>query len=238
MKDESLPLLPTSKDRRWRLPHALGWILTRDVERVVELAPNEELIGLIMAFAIWRTKGVPLHADPNSAMAELAQRIAAGDVTATGRKFRDNLNVGGREHLELLVDGFVLGDLYSSIPGFPGVNLEDMHSSDRIVDIAVEVPGLLAAFPAEAVASIVGKSKGGRPPKFPWPEIGSHFLALLDDYGCPNIQNERWRNRAALTSELIEFVGRRYGEEPSPSVAKSRVAEMIKQFERARAALS
>jgi len=142
MSDERRPDIATLKDRRWTLCRALAWIVTRDIEKVRELATDAELVSLFMCVAFWRDDGVPLHSEPNAAWALLAKRIAAGEVEAHGRAFENNLKIGKREPIGSVADGFALGDLYSEILAFPGANLEDKHSSARIVDIVVRVRDL------------------------------------------------------------------------------------------------
>lgn len=226
------------KDRQWALVHALAWIITRDVERVGELKPQAELIELMITKAFWESEGVPLYSDPNVAWQQLSERIVAGEVDARGRGFTDNYQVTTRQPLELVADDYALGSLYSQILDFPGVQLEAIRSTDRIVDIKVHVPSLLAAFPAEADPLVATRSKGGRPAEYDWGEAKAHALALLEKHGLPDKDDKDLPNKAALAREVAVFMLNRHGREPASSQIKLHLAKWISEFVGTRATVN
>jgi hypothetical protein len=225
MSDED-PREPTLKDKHWTLCRALAWIVTRDIEKVRELASDAELVSLFMCVAFWRDDGVPLHSEPNAAWDLLAKRIAAGEVEAHGRAFENNLKIGKREPIGSVADGFALGDLYSEMLAFPGANLEDKHSSARIVDIVVRVRDLVSAFPAGASGIVVTKSKGGRPRAYDWDAAEAHAMELMEYHGLPSSTDAEF-TQAQLEKMISAFLG----EKPSESTVRDYVKKwMLKRL--------
>lgn len=227
MSDERHPDLATLKDKRWTLCRALAWIVTRDIQKVQELATEAELVSLFMCVAFWRDDGVPLHSEPNAAWALLAKRIAAGEVEAHGRAFENNLKIGKREPIGSVADGFALGDLYSEILAFPGANLEDKHSSARIVDIVVRVRDLVASFPAGAPGTVVVKSRGGRPRAYNWDAAEAHAMELMAYHGLPSSTDAEF-TQARLEAMISDFIGKQHPEGKEP--AESTVRENVKKW--------
>lgn len=227
MSDERRPDIATLKDRRWTLCRALAWIVTRDIEKVQELATDAELVSLFMCVAFWRDDGVPLHSEPNAAWALLAKRIAAGEVEAHGRALENNLKIGKRAPIGSVADGFALGDLYSEILAFPGANLEDKHSSARIVDIVVRVRDLVASFPAGASGTVAVKSRGGRPRAYDWDAAEAHAMELMDYHGLPSSIDAEF-TQARLEEMISDFIGKQHPEGKEP--AESTVRENVKKW--------
>lgn len=234
MSDERRPELASLDDSRWSLCRALAWIVTRDVEKIQELAPDAELVSLFACVAFWRSDGVPLHSEPNAAWALLAQRIAAGDVEAYGRAFRNNRDIGRRKSIGSVADGFALGDLASQILEFPGANLEDKHSSDRIVDIVIRVRDLIAAFPASASGTVAVRSKGGRPPVYDWDAAEKHAMELMDYHGLPSPTDTEF-TQARLEAMISSYIGKQHPDGKEP--AESTVRENVKKWMTKRRAL-
>lgn len=230
MSDED-PREPTLKDKHWTLCRALAWVVTRDIEKVRELASDAELVSLFMCKQFWVAEGTPLYADFNPAWALLAKGIAAGEVAAYGRAFESNMKIGKREPLGPVADGFALGDLYSEIPGFPGANLEDKHSAARIVDILIRVRDLVNAFPSTD-ALPENRSKGGRPPIYDWAAAEAHAMELMDYHGLPSPTDAEF-TQARLEAMISAFIGKQHpdGREPAESTVRENVKKwMLKRY--------
>lgn len=228
MISERRPDIVTLKDRHWTLCRALAWIVTRDVQKVQELADDAELVSLFACVVFWREDGAPLHSEPNAAWALLAEHIAAGEIQAHGRAFENNLKIGKREPLAPVADGFALGDLSSHILGFPGANLEDKHSSARIVDVIICVRDLIAAFPAGASGTVAVKSKGGRPRAYDWDAAEAHAMELMAYHGVPSPTDAEF-TQAQLEKMISTFIEKMHpkGEGPSESTVRSYVKKWM-----------
>lgn len=223
---------PTLKDRHWPLGRALAWIVTRDIERVGELKPTAELMELLVSAAFWKGDGISLFAEPNDAWRQMSARIIEGDVEATGRVFVTNFEVSKRQPLEVIADDYALGSLYSQILEFPGVHLEAIRSTERIVDVRVRVSSLLTAFPADADAMVATKPKGGRPPEYPWTDAETFAMGLLEHNGLPDAMDPEFNSQAKLESLISDFMSERHpdGKTPAESSIRKLAARCIGKF--------
>lgn len=232
MRNEQNPDLPTLKDKRWSLSRALAWIITRDLEKVQEVAADAHLMTLFIAQVRWTAERLPLplHSDANEGWKLLSKRIAAGRVEASGRIFESNLKIGKPQPLGAGADGYALGKLWSERLDFPGLNIEGIHSDEQIVDIVVNVGDLVAAFPAVAPGQRT-KSKGGRPPLYDWASAEAHAMELMDYHGFPS-PNDAEFTQARLEAMISAFIGMQdpNGKEPAESTVRENVRKWMLKY--------